>query len=327
MAYFPLEPASSDGLLFHYTGASSLAGILDSGVLRASALSRMNDPRESKEFQFGSAIADEIANSVLRAGVRILSFTVEDADLGDSNHWGRGFCRARNWAQYGEAHQGAVLVFDRDELVKQCEGVEGVRQVHHGPVIYSDRQVQDADDGWLNFAPDDLDSEEHTRLRAESWIDQHWGHLYFEKARDWASEQEYRIVMFGMEPFQASADLPIEVPIASSLRGVVLGELFPQREANVLATRLRRLDIPYLGVRKMIWESGHPGVMNLANDLPGIYPAGRWSDQVVARYDSEPAPAEKDWIRTCETDGVRMEQVDATKWTCPNCSRVMDGFV
>lgn len=330
MSWFSPEPdagSHSADMLHHYTTRAGLAGILDSGVLRLSELSKMNDPRENRAYNFASVggsgpVPDsyrtseytlnlrETANAVLRDKVRLFSATVDSLISGGSGYWGRGFARARNWHQYAEAHQGAVLVFDRETLVDLAQSVNGVERVLHGPVSYIDRQIEQAsEDTWLGFNTSDLETRSPREI-AEDWQDRFSNHLYFEKSLDWASEQEYRIV--------ALADGEVEIPIATALRAVILGEITPAYEANVLGTRLRRLGVSSLSVMRMFWQSGHPGAMVVGGELPGLFPLPH-EGQFKPLFDDEPPPSEGDLRLMCTRCGGTLRRLDADWEKCESC--------
>ncbi|MFE7846742.1 DUF2971 domain-containing protein [Microbacterium sp. NPDC057407] len=253
-------------LLFHYTSAAGLAGILDSGHLRLSTLDRMNDPRESGTYNFGwrqaspgpfdgerMASMTEEMNIALRRTTHLVSFTVEGTEESADGYFGRGFARARNWDQYGEKHRGAVLVFDRDRTLAAVSELSAGSYAS-GPVRYVDGSLQSLPDGgWLMFEESEY-LEVGPAAMVERWRHDYRDQLFLTKNKDWESEDEFRILVWRNE--HAS------IPIAGLLEGVILGEHHPVPERRVLGTRLARLGIDRLMIGIMEWRHGTPGCHN-----------------------------------------------------------------
>ena len=255
--------------LFHYTNATALAGILTTGTLWMSSLRRLNDPREAKDLEFGyggmagnapvrerqEKISAEV-NRRLREQVFVACFTAEGDEYGEWGHYSRGYGRARNWAQYGDDHAGACIVFDRAELEKAFDEAAkklGSTPRHFcGPVVYRDQQAHhDPVIGWT------VKLAELREIGIEGvldrWIEKAHESLFFWKNTDWASEQEYRLVALAEDATR------VEIDVRSSIVGLVLGERFPDAEASVLGERLRRIGVEALQLGKMTWRNGMPG--------------------------------------------------------------------
>ncbi|MGC5225469.1 DUF2971 domain-containing protein [Micromonospora sp. DT81.3] len=274
---FLMQPqGQGDELLFHYTTAAGLAGILDSGELRLSTLERMNDPRESGKYSFGfnswssgsfgddrrAGIESDI-NDALRGTTHLASFTREGLEESPDGYFGRGFARARNWDQYGEKHRGAVLGLNRDRTLaafdELCSG-----DFASGPVRYENGSLQSLPDGgWLIF-----DESEYNEVGAHGvanrWRVDYQNQLFFTKNRDWESEDEFRIVVWQAQH--------ANMPIAGLIEGVILGEHHPIPEKKVLGTRLARLGVDRLIIGIMDWRHGTPGCLSsILTDRPGIF--------------------------------------------------------
>lgn len=256
-----IERPKGDRYLFHYTTAISLANIVDSGKFRFSSIDRMNDPRESKPWD---TLPREV-DSILRR-VQLACMTQEGSEHKvPDGMFERGFGRSRSWSQYAGEHRGAVLWFDAASFgaavrraVADLPGGEGrFPALRDGPVSYLDIQ-NNAVVGPSGKAPD------YTAMiainpagfdpagalgAAELLEEEHWKSIFFRKNEDWSSEREYRFVV------RTSMPTAFEVPIADSLRAIVLGSEFPSTEASVIQYRLEQvgLDVTLLGMK---WPAG-----------------------------------------------------------------------
>ena len=100
---FEIRPdAQGDNFIFHYTSADGLAAILDSGKLRFSDLSRLNDPRERQPISFGfsGVVAPNheetmrlhgVFDRVLRQSAYLACFTGENDGRSDDGYYTRGW--------------------------------------------------------------------------------------------------------------------------------------------------------------------------------------------------------------------------------------------
>lgn len=240
------QQAQGDRVLFHYTTSGGLAGILDSGRFRLSSMRAMNDPRESLDFRAIGG-GGKVANRILKDQVHLVALTFEDESAEPEGWFARGFARARNWAQYGDAHRGAVLAFNKERLLGVVE--EELPGVQYGRMEYRDTAVWDSggiDDSWIVKRQTGEDEGDY----AKRLLREHWRDLYLVKNRDWESEREFRLLYWG-------AERP-EFPIARCLEGIVLGHDFPAQEESVIATRLYRLGVERIRVHKLEWVDGAP---------------------------------------------------------------------
>ncbi len=238
--------AQGDLMLFHYTTSGGLASILDSGVFRLSSMRSMNDPREALDFrQIGDG--GPVLNTVLKDQVHLAAFTHEGNESAPEGLFARGFARARNWAQYGEAHRGAVLAFNRERLLKVAQAaLPGLR---HGRMKYRDTAAWDQGDIDWSWIPE-RNRGEDDHAYATRLLEQIWAQLYLIKNTDWQSEREFRLIYWG--------GVAPELPIVDCLDGIILGERFPLHEANVIGARLLRLHVPRLKITQLLWYDGAP---------------------------------------------------------------------
>jgi DUF2971 family protein len=229
-------------LLFHYTTrAAAFEHILPTEKLRFSPYRAMRDPLENKAWRpppaayWSSAAQGKPGDSghpetnywqfnawasEIWDQAHLLAFTVDADDYSEeAKAFGRGCARARMWEQYGEAHAGVCLVFDRNLLVETInESLEAqdLASPYHHRVEYTEAGKRP----WA-LEPDMLTSEV-TQERVAKFIEDHHDELFFLKAKDWRSEYEYRFVV------TAPPDLDGHfVNFGDSLRCIVAGERFP----------------------------------------------------------------------------------------------------
>ena len=267
-----------DQKLYHYTTATTLAKILDSGALRMDPYSRTNDPREQKEWvplftmppgperppekylatSADDARAAELATDrYLRRGARLACFTLDrqraqNATAGTLFH--RGWARARMWEQYSGRHTGACLVFERSELVRLVD-----EHLPHGDgdlfscgsVTYDD-QALTIPLPWMEVVDQGIDAVLDDFQVRKGAADQ----LYFTKNTDWRSEEEFRIVCVQWNVSDEEEDQPITVPYESSLLAIVLGEHFPDTELSVIRSRTGLASS--VDLLRCEWHSGVP---------------------------------------------------------------------
>lgn len=275
----PLEREGPTGdLLYHYTKASTLAKILDSGCIHLGPYSRTNDPREQQEWhplftmptgrgrpperylrrsEEEEKEAFQATDHYLRRGARLACFSTDrppsaNAEPGTSFH--RGWARARMWEQYGDHHVGACLVFDRQELIELVDS-----HIPHGngdlftfgQVSYQDRALT-IPIPWTRVVDEGIACVLGNEQLRKGMVN----HLYMLKNRDWESEQEFRIVYVRWNIPHQEVDTPIPIPFQDSLKWIVLGEHFPDHERSVITYRK---GVPSsLGILRCEWHSGVP---------------------------------------------------------------------
>lgn len=253
--------------LAHYTRADTAFGfILPDRRLLMNPYSRMNDPfeREGLSFSAGGGYGDawterfEYANVVLRkvrATARIASLSVAAATQAERHSAAYSlaapWARPRMWDQYGGAHAGACLVFDRHRLT-QIAAQEGYEC---GAVAYSDGGFADCE---AARAPQDLAAMTNSEIEmaVHDHAQQNTRDVWYLKTRDWQGEHEYRFLfdptLHRAEPFEA--DEPCYLPIGDSLRYVVLGQNFPSWRLSTVRERLSTY--PGVQARRLAWSGG-----------------------------------------------------------------------
>jgi hypothetical protein len=276
--------------LYHYTTKeAALGSILPLGLIRMGLFRDTNDPRENKDwvFQLGGHTAVEVRDweALTAEATRLAKFTTKllcltrDDPAFDSDSFtsifGRGFAHSRMWAQYGGGHTGVCLVFDAERLGQAIEAAfhGQASDLYGGEVEYSDESADDP----LAFR---LDHDKVARFDLETAVFEHVRRyhrkLFFHKSLDWATEWEYRWVLRGPPP------APTFVPIGGALRGVCLGERFPDLEIESLRYMLGQLE--GVSLVRLQWHNGRPRVHHM--DRPaGSPPAIMLDNRIRLRPD------------------------------------------
>jgi uncharacterized protein (DUF2132 family) len=263
-----------DLVLYHYTSATTLRSILETRTMRFSPYTKTNDPREYKEWIADVLLAGEDndpttpadadsarrqADILLRRGARLACFTVDRSAVAESSTgmlFHKGWARANMWAQYAQQHSGACLAFDRALLVEQAD-------VHRpagngdlfsfGRVVYADAPIHiplSMEDVRANGIESVLDDYQTWRGVASG--------LYFTKNTDWASEQEFRIVIVRWNLPEDQWDVPLGIPLGESLRAVVIGEAFAASDVQPLRRWLEKW--PEVDLIRCVWDRGAPSL-------------------------------------------------------------------
>ena len=230
------------------------------------SMAETNDPRESKDWQFGQGtrtgfseesedewVALEKETTLAKQYCKIICFSTDTAESEGMNvdHiWERGYCQPRMWAQYADNHRGVCLVFDRNEL-RACleQSLLAGAPLFEGQVRY--RNLSQAPS--LANNPFILDYDLLKSIGSEQTILAHikhyWRELFFEKAIDWSQEREFRWLLWDREHDQHL------FPFGSALKGIVLGMSFPEEKLPELMP-FENIDIGQLN-----WKNGTPEVI------------------------------------------------------------------
>jgi hypothetical protein len=235
-----LDRVRADELICHYTRADTALEILHSKMIRLNVLAAVNDPREtvSRRFEMSEYVGSDATceqrqaddwlieqlDELFTRDVKIFCATRDSQVGADVPRRLRGFARPRMWAQYGDRHRGACLVFDREKLTSSLVRASKDFGVPHllADVRY-DATSLEAGRGSLTIERDQFASVLSARSDAglrETWIEhaeKHQHGLFFNKHEDWEAESEWRFVMLD----RSSGFLT--VPFEDALVSVVLG--------------------------------------------------------------------------------------------------------
>lgn len=241
--------------LYHYTTASiAIDYILNNKTLRLGALSRVNDPKESKyrDFtfyargakavaEFDGAVFDEVCQDLAVNSYALC------CGMGEVDDYGResGALHPHMWANYAERHTGVCLVFDKELLHQSIEEAVPEAALYYGPVNYVDLKEMFAASG----SAYSLYLEDWTKDK-EGYFDFHVGNyhkgLFFTKHADWRDENEYRWVV----RLRNGSDIFVDVTRA--LVKCVLGHEVSEPDFHSLRERCLSIGLP---MHKVIWNA------------------------------------------------------------------------
>jgi len=264
----------ADQFVYHYTKASTLTDyILPTNKLRLSRFQNVNDPRESKDWEFNIQSTnwdrDVCVNDIKRVFNRhlkhdwrvgcfvsdvteaVVTKAREDAGADMlATLYERGYSRPRMWDQYAEGYKGACLIFDRyalDQAVREAAGkaalVHAERVKYQNPPVVS---LHRADPLMIDFDQVvALGEDEAARLHTQK----HYFEILFVKARDWEAEREFRWTV------NETKNEELFVDIADSLVGIVVGDLCTNDLKRTVGRYALQKD---LEVAQMGWRNGVP---------------------------------------------------------------------
>lgn len=250
--------------IYHYTKAdTAIDYILKNKNLRLSKFNTTNDPKESKDWFFIPGTNENrnldkytpeylstIMNPDLKEKTSLLCFTKDKILSG--NHLEdmhlRGFCRPRMWAQYAANHSGVCLIFDFNLFDKLFHEQFQDKTYTRDNVKYFDRKISD-----ISMDQTFIVNVDHLEKRGvyEYTFDhlmKFRNRLFFEKASDWANEDEYRFVVFdcGDQLF---------MNYKSSLKGIVFGENCSEKHIKDIVDCSRKMGLQY---QKLSWRNCAP---------------------------------------------------------------------
>jgi hypothetical protein len=260
-----------EGLLAHYTKASTAFEDILPGKLRLSPYRLMRDPAENKDLlqrrasrrfrppmprptpEVHAHIYADI--QAARDRMRVFSLTRDTEDRGEYPSFDCCWSRPRMWEQYGDDHRGVCLLFDRARLERVIrEQWPDQRTRQFGNVEY--RRDGSAKVFQVTvLAPRILSDEEDPVRAVPDFIEVNRDAYFFLKSDDFATEYEYRVVLTGTID---DRDEYAYVDYGDSLVGVVLGERVPEWQEPGAVEACSRMNVK-LG--RMEWVNGLPGVV------------------------------------------------------------------
>ena len=258
---------SADQYVYHYTSANTARNyILKDATLLLSPYASTNDPKETKDWQFGlgtwqnrdlgkykhSALSSWLS-AELKRRTRLACFSTDVPPLSGSHMsdiLNRGYAKPRMWAQYAEKHTGICLVFLKSSLLEVVKTHLKSLELVAGPVVYQNRLVVrslEPHEFMLNI--DVYESVGESKY-AQAHAHQFMPELFFEKLQDWRDENEWRIVAFTDSPDN------LLIPIRQCLAGVVHGD---STDPDI-SEELMRLTFGWNGVEHMglNWKNSSP---------------------------------------------------------------------
>ena len=168
--------------LYHFTSFDTAKIILESNRLRFGRLNNMNDIHENDKIVFhdenggsvnerNSDILDVFYDEIYK--YRQISFTADNM-VGDKV----GFDLHQMWGMYADKGEGVCLVFDKDEMEKNCD----MTNIQKERVKYD--KILESSVVSLSQKTDAIPSEVKNNVHK----------IFFHKRIEWEHEQEYRLI-------------------------------------------------------------------------------------------------------------------------------------
>jgi hypothetical protein len=263
----------SPEMVCHYTKFETAKIILSNKALRFNPLSKCDDPRESKLWEFSfigqnqlecirhhndipdkfSKYVNKYSNLICFCGWNNLDidFRGEAIPSFREDFYRVGWAKPRMWSQYGENHKGVCFVFEKkslendfDKLFQKKLSFKGLVDYKYSPWSFITSRKIDCMDFIVNGMEKTLKMQ----------IGKHYRNYYFIKHMDYLDEIEYRLVVISKnEEF---------LPISSSLKGMVIGVDFPETDYNRIQELVVKFD-PNIETGFLSWQSGQPVFWNL----------------------------------------------------------------
>lgn len=218
-------------LIFHFTkGKSAIENILYSGKLRFSPLEEMNDPYEYKMISTGvmtrRCIDEETVNKVSAMLRRVIlrdskvACFVQKISQERCDPFELPFIKPRSWAQYGEAQYGACFVFSKSKLLQEAKKEIPFITVYGESVNYDLDTLSSSRKSHIMFNQDlSIDENMHSHL------ENHRKDVFFRKYKDFADENEYRVVLVDTSEQKRKY---LYFSIRKALQAVIFGERFQE---------------------------------------------------------------------------------------------------
>lgn len=266
-----INPLPPDALyLYHYTTTdTALNHILKKRTLKFNSFSKVNDPRESKEWDISpfvrmglnleldqyDAISREVSD-ILKANAKIVCFSRDKNEA--IGEWqpeallDRGFSKPSMWHHYGGKHNGLCLMFDRNKLNNAFIKRLDQSRLVSGEVNYSNEGILPrlGDDPFvMNLTS--VGSTTSCLCAIQAHLNRWFSALFLRKLTDWASEDEYRWIYLDTNP------KPIYIDFEDSLEAIVIGEHVPHAHSEDI---LRYCVKYHAEVANLNWHNGFPKI-------------------------------------------------------------------
>ena len=262
-------------LVCHYTSKKKAMSILNDKQINFSSLALCDDPRESKQWNFDYIGSEQriclekfgkvprtLDNIIKNRSMILCLCGWNDEEMNFDNnaipHYRQdyfrvGWARSRMWSQYGEKHTGVCLVFDRRQLEEQFKSTFEANKKFCGRVEYQyhlESFVSAKKLKCKNILQYDVEK------AFEMQINKYFHEYFFLKLMDYRDEHEYRLVVI------ANGDDSLELPIESSLRGVIVGIDFPSEKHGCI-DRLAQKCSSSVERYSLSWQEGQPQLESL----------------------------------------------------------------
>ena len=201
------------------------------------AWSKMNDPREAKDWKstgtlkaaggYTQADMDKRLNDVLRRSARLLALTADrepSPGAEPASLFHRGWGRAPLWAHYADDHRGVCLVLDPAAVNEALDGLppKADRLRFWGGIEYLDKPIRIPLTATVTDQAS-LDQAIKNYITSKG----QYGGLYMIKNTDWAYETELRIAVVEFDLDEHELDSPVYIPLGDCLKAVIFGDAHP----------------------------------------------------------------------------------------------------
>lgn len=252
--------------VYHYTKALTARDyILKDRTLLLSDYAETNDPKESKNWEFGlitftegdlSSYKNKKLSSwfshELKSRTRLACFASDRAPLA-GNHMtdilNRGYAKPRMWAQYAANHTGVCLVFLKSQLITQAKLARDGGWLMSGNVLYKNRGILDKNERPEFMLNVDLYESLGPKAYVRTHIQDNHRSLFFEKLEDWRDEHEWRLLTI------SETAKSITIPIQTALVGVLHGDATDPDISEELMRLTHDLDVEHMGLS---WTNSTP---------------------------------------------------------------------
>ena len=250
--------------IYHYTkSVTAIEYILNNGTLKFSSFSKTNDPKESKNWffipgtnenrditKYTPEYLSKILNPYFKESTKLLCFS-KDGDL-TGNHMidtpQRGFCKPRMWAQYGDNHAGVCLIFGFDRFTGLFHERFSQLTYKYGHVNYQDRLIADVQTEQAFVINVDHLERQGAKNYAYDHLSKYQDRLYFEKAKDWGNESEFRFAVFEHKE-------ELYFPFQNALKGIVFGQSCSEADISKIVRLTKNKGVEY---QKLRWRNCTP---------------------------------------------------------------------
>jgi hypothetical protein len=264
----PLPPDAS--FLYHYTTTDTVLNhILKNGTLKFNSFRKVNDPRESKEWDMTPfvsmdsnldldqyhAISREVSD-ILKANAKLVCFSCDKNEaigkLQPEALLYRGFSKPSMWHHYGGKHNGLCLMFDREKLNNTFIKRLDQSRLVSGKVHYSNQGIlTKIGNDPFNINLTTITSTTNYLSAIKAHLNSWFSALFLRKLTDWANEDEYRWIYLDTNPE------PIYVDFEDSLEAIVIGE----HVSDVHSEDILRHCVEYhADVANLNWQNGFPKI-------------------------------------------------------------------
>lgn len=249
---FP-EKLSGDDAIFHYTGKDILLEhILKERKFKFSNFLSANDP-----YEYGLKIwgVHGLVPLDERGWNKIQNFFTENAaylafcqnSTDKRNFTNLGCSKLRMWAQYGENHMGACLVFSKEKMLNVIEGEypNGDKRKN----FYQDIDYKkDLFETYKNFHLDIGHGQNITKL-VYDFVTKERHRIFFTKQIDFRDENEFRFLSISIDKLSSYSGIYFD--ISDCVIGIILGDRFPDIYRPTVDLLCKDLDIEY---GKLVWK-------------------------------------------------------------------------